>query len=85
MGNQIHTTESRYTPNPTTRRHTLDLDFNIPVISQSQPVSMLDSDEDESVNNILPPTIGEEEINHNPVVTHYNTVLDRKIITSLPI
>ena len=77
MGNQIHTTESRYTPNPTTRRHTLDLGFNIPVISQSHPVSMLDSDEDEYVNNVSPPTTGEEEINHNLVVNHYSAAFYR--------
>ena len=58
---------------------------NIPVISQSQPNHELDSDENESINDVSSPTTGDEEIDHNPAVTHCNAVLDRKIITSLTI
>ena len=42
---------------------------------------MLDSDEDESVNNFSPPTKGEEEMNHNPVVNDCSAAFHRNVIT----
>ena len=50
---------------------------NILVISQSQPDHELDSDEDESVNDVSPPTTCDEEIDYNSVVNHYNAVFDK--------
>ena len=65
------------TPAPHNHEAHIGPGSNIPVISQSQPDHELDSDEDESVNDVSSPTTGDEDIDYNSVVNHCNAVFDK--------
>ena len=52
--------------------------YNISVISRSQSDPELYSDEDESLNDVLSPTTGEEEMDHNSGINYCNAVFNRK-------
>ena len=72
------TTESMGTPTPHYHKAYTGPGSKISVISQFQSDPILILDNEAYDNDVSPPIIGEEEINYNLAVIHYNKIFNKK-------